>query len=137
MNDFAEFRVNFADTDAMGVVHHSNYLRYFEVGRVHFLRQKGMDYTEWQKKGWHFPLVEAKVRYRRPCRFDDIVVVKVRPQQKGIRFVFFYEIRNTKSGDLLTTGETHHVCVDHKINRIDPPQEIIDVVNDSNPGGSQ
>ena len=66
-------RVRFAETDAMGIVHHSRYLPYLEEARVAYLRHIGHPYTEWREAGLDSAVLEAYVRYRRPLRFDDVV----------------------------------------------------------------
>src|SRR5450755_4199220 len=71
-------RVRFCETDLMGIVHHSNYLAYFEAGRVEWLRRRGVTYADWAARGIHLPVVEASVRYRAPARFDDIIAVETR-----------------------------------------------------------
>ena len=68
-------RVRFAETDAMGVVHHSRYLPYLEEARVAYLRDIGHPYTEWREAGLDSAVLEAYVRYRQPLRFDDVVDV--------------------------------------------------------------
>ena len=70
-----DIRVRFAETDAMGIVHHSRYLPYLEEARVAFLRHIGHPYTEWREAGIESAVLEAYVQYRRPLRFDDIVTV--------------------------------------------------------------
>ena len=109
--ELIEIRVAFADTDAMGIVHHANYLKYFEVARVGWLRNKGLDYRKWQDKGQHLPLVESHCRYKRPARFEDLLTIKVKGRRDGLRVIFEYEVLNKENGILLTTGKTEHVCV--------------------------
>jgi acyl-CoA thioester hydrolase len=70
-----EIRVRFAETDAMGIVHHSRYLPYLEEARVAFLRHVGHPYTEWRESGIESAVLEAYLRYRRPLCFDDVVAV--------------------------------------------------------------
>ncbi len=71
-------RVRFAETDAMGIVHHSRYLPYLEEARVAYLRDIGHPYSEWREQGLDAAVLEAYVRYRRPLRFDDEVEVHLR-----------------------------------------------------------
>src|SRR4051812_28900220 len=67
------FAVRFCETDLMGIVHHANYLQYFELGRVAWLKSRGISYDVWLAEGAHLPVVEATIRYHRAARFDDIV----------------------------------------------------------------
>ena len=74
--DFAHrIRVRFVETDAMGIVHHSNYLAYFEETRVEYLRAIGHPFTEWRDAGLESPVLESFVQYRQPLEFDDVIDV--------------------------------------------------------------
>jgi acyl-CoA thioester hydrolase len=116
-------RVAFFDTDAMGIVHHANYLKFFEIARVEWFRDRGIDYKVFQERGFHLPLVESYCRYKKPARFDDILKVNVKPIIKGVRITLDYEIHNQK-GELITTGSTQHVCVDSELKVVNLPTEI-------------
>ncbi len=70
-----DIRVRFVETDAMGIVHHSNYLAYFEEARVAFLAHVGHPFTEWRDAGLESPVLESFVTYRQPLRFDDVITV--------------------------------------------------------------
>ncbi len=72
-----QIRVRFVETDAMGIVHHSNYLAYFEESRVAYLRHVGHPFTEWRDEGLESPVLETYMRYRVPLRFDDLVDVRL------------------------------------------------------------
>ncbi len=122
-----ELRVRFCETDLMGIVHHGNYLAYFEAGRVEWLRRRGVTYAEWASNGRHLPVVEAGLRYRAPARFDDVLEVETRLIE--LRSVSLrYEYRITREGLLLAEGSTRLACVDanHKLERFTP--EMIDVL---------
>ena len=71
-------RVRFVETDAMGIVHHSNYLAYFEEARVAYLRHVGHPFTEWRDEGLESPVLESYLRYRVPLRFDDLADVRLK-----------------------------------------------------------
>ncbi len=120
----AEIRVPFADTDLMGVVHHSNYLRYFEVARISWLKDNGIKYSEWADKGMHLPVVEISCRYRKPIRFDDLIIISVKPSITGARAVFNYEVKNKNTGELHATGFTHHVAIDQTFKIIKMPKDF-------------
>ncbi|NQY56536.1 MAG: acyl-CoA thioesterase [Ilumatobacteraceae bacterium] len=72
-----DIRVRFVETDAMGIVHHSNYLAYFEESRVAYLRHIGHPFTAWRDEGLESPVLESFVQYRQPLRFDDVLTVHV------------------------------------------------------------
>ena len=103
-------RVRYKDTDCMSVVYYGNYLTYFEVGRVEFLRQHGFPMSAVDRKV-HMPVVEASVRYVRPARLDDLLRVRcwIR-ERKRASFVFRYEIRHAETDEPVATGETRHAC---------------------------
>jgi acyl-CoA thioester hydrolase len=110
----AEIRVRYAETDQMGVVYHSNYFIWFEIGRVELCRQLGFEYKQMETEDDSFIVVaKASCRYKRPARFDDVLTIRTRvadSQRRMIRFT--YEIFNQSSGELLATGETLHVICD-------------------------
>jgi acyl-CoA thioester hydrolase len=103
-------RVRYAETDTMGVVYYGNYLTYFEVGRVEFLRQCGLPMSDVDRKV-HLPVVEAVVRYVRPARLDDLLRVRCWvAERKRASFLFRYEITHAERGEVVATGETRHAC---------------------------
>ena len=95
----------------MKVVYYSNYLTYFEVGRVEFLRQAGLAMSDVDQKV-HMPVVEALVRYVKPAHLDDLLDVRCWvSERKRASFRFGYEIRN-EAGATVATGYTLHACWD-------------------------
>jgi acyl-CoA thioester hydrolase len=107
----AKIRVRYQETDCMKVVYYGNYLTYFEVGRVEFLRQQGLPMSEVDAKV-HLPVVEATVRYVRPARLDDLLEVRCWvSERKRASFRFAYEIVN-EAGEPIATGSTLHACWD-------------------------
>ena len=68
-------KINFYDTDAMAVVHHANYIRWFEIGRVEFLRVAGITLTEMMDDGYVFPITEVSVIFMNSARFDDDLLI--------------------------------------------------------------
>ena len=117
VNDFYEtnLRVRYAETDQMGVVYHANYFAWFEVGRVEWCRFQGFEYKRMEREDNSFIVVaEARCRYKRPARFDDLLIVRTRVADSKRRMVKFeYEIVDQASGDLIATGETVHVICDN------------------------
>lgn len=104
-------RVRFAETDAMGIVHHAAYLPYLEEARVEYLRAVGHPYQQLQAEGLDIAVLEAMVRYLRPLRFDDEVIVHtlVAP---ATRTTFEVGYLLTVGGVASATGVTVHGCVD-------------------------
>jgi acyl-CoA thioester hydrolase len=117
MKDYAEatIRVRYAETDQMGVVYYGNYFTWFEVGRVELCRELGFEYKRMETEDDSFIVVaEAQCRYKRPARFDDVLLIRTRVTESQRRTVrFSYEILNQASGELIATGETLHVICDH------------------------
>ncbi|HXH82251.1 MAG TPA: thioesterase family protein [Candidatus Tectomicrobia bacterium] len=104
-------RVRYKDTDCMKVVYYGNYLTYFEVGRVEFLRQQGLPISEVDRRV-HMPVVEATVRYVKPARLDDLLDVRCWiSERRRASFRFAYEIRD-EAGAVVATGSTLHACLD-------------------------
>jgi acyl-CoA thioester hydrolase len=104
-------RVRYAETDAMGVAHHANFLIWFEAARVEFMRALGRDYRTVEADGYSMPVVEAQCRYRRPLRFDDAFVPQVKVSG-GTKFRAVFTYRILADGVLVAEGKTVHACVD-------------------------
>jgi acyl-CoA thioester hydrolase len=109
-----KLRVRYAETDKMGVVYYGNYYIYFEVGRVEYMRERGVNYREMELQDDSFIVVaESKCRYRRPARYDDPLRIRTRVLEAKRRTIHFgYEIVHDETGELLATGETIHVVCD-------------------------
>lgn len=102
-------RVRFVETDAMAIVHHSNYLAYFEETRVAFLAHIGHPFTQWRASGLESPVLESFVKYRQPCRFDEVLTVYV-SLAAATRATFQMSYLITVDGEARTTGVTVHGC---------------------------
>jgi acyl-CoA thioester hydrolase len=110
-------RVRYKDTDCMKVVYYGNYLTYFEVGRVEFLRQNGLAMSDVDQKV-HLPVVEATVRYVKPAHLDELLDVRCWiSERKRASFRFAYEIVDEK-GERIATGATLHACWDPATSRM-------------------
>lgn len=103
--------VRYAETDAMGIVHHANYLVWFELARTHLCRQTGQTYAEIERGGHRLTVTGVDVRYRRPTRYGEAVTVSASIERLGSRGLSFaYQVRD---GDhILATGTTQHVWID-------------------------
>ncbi len=123
-------RVRFGETDLMGIVHHGTYISYFEVGRVEYMRRRGLDYHSWTELGIHLPVVEAYVRYRRTARFDELLCIETSlTELTRVKVRFDYRLLREPEGDaapvaggpdqqLVAEGHTLLACVDqHHIPR--------------------
>ena len=106
-----ELRVRYAETDAMGFVHHSNYLVYFEMGRTELLRASGGSYRQMEERGRFLVVTKVDVQYRASARYDDLLVLTTRLARVSFaKLEHAYEIRRDRQ--LLTTASTTLACVD-------------------------
>ena len=112
-------RVNFYDTDLMGVVHHANYIRYFEEARVEYLRAAGWDLTELMDEGIVFPIVEVEAKYKESARYDEIILIHTCMRNVDrVKLEIEYEAVSEKTGHILATGRTVNTFTDTKTGRI-------------------
>ncbi|MCR5834161.1 MAG: acyl-CoA thioesterase [Selenomonadaceae bacterium] len=114
------YRVKFFDTDTMGVVHHSNYIRWFETGRVEFLRKLGITLNEMMDDGILFPIVDVSAKFHAPAKFDDdLEITTIAEALTKVKMSFRYEIRRRGEDKILVEGKTTNVfTVDGKICRL-------------------
>lgn len=104
-------RVRYAETDAMGIVHHTAYIVWFEAGRSDWMRQQGYSYAQFEKAGYLLPLSEVGVRFLLPARYDELVVVRTWVSDlKSRKLTFNYEV--VRDGTVLVTGFTTHIVTD-------------------------
>ncbi len=114
-----EHHVDFFDTDAMEVVHHSNYIRWFEIGRVEFLRMAGITLNELMDDGYVFPITEVSAQFLSPGKFDDILVIETTPTAlTKVKMAFDYRIMNKSEGTVLVMGHTQNVFTSRETGKI-------------------
>ena len=112
-------RVNFYDTDAMAVVHHANYIRWFEIGRVEFLRAAGITLGELMGDGFVFPITDVKAKYVASARFDDDLIIETTPTAlTKVKMAFAYRVLRESDGTLLVEGHTQNVFTSQETGRI-------------------
>jgi acyl-CoA thioester hydrolase len=105
-----QIRVRYAETDAMGIVHHAVYPVWMELGRSDLLRDLGQTYSQWEAQGVQLGVGEIRVKYRVPARYDELVAVRTWVKEAGRRRVTFgYEI--ARDGVRLAEGETLHMVM--------------------------
>lgn len=126
-------RVRYAETDQMGVVYHSNYFVWFEVGRVELLRHLGFTYREMEKQDdCVIAVVDARCRYKSPARYDDELVV--RTHLKNIResmIHFGYQVLRPADNTVLAEGETTHIVVNSEMQIRPLPQKYLRVFREA------
>lgn len=108
-----DIRVRYAETDAMGVLHHAQYAVYFELARTELLREQGGSYRDMERGGYFLVVAEMSFKFRRPAHYDDLLSVTVRPVTVSpVKLIHEYEVR--RGDELLTEGRTILACVDSR-----------------------
>ncbi len=112
-SDEIEFRVRYAETDGMGVVHHSRYAVYFEMGRTELMRSQGACYRDLEASGVFFVITKMAVRFKAPARYDDLLVLTTTCERiTGVRVDHSYRLCRKGDGVLIAEGQTTLGSVD-------------------------
>ncbi len=117
-------RVHFYETDAQGVVHHSNYFRYFEEARDIFLRERGLPYSKLREKGYEVVLLEASCTFKKPLVFDELFSIHITLKDLN-RFKFSFDYKVFVEGELRATAHTKH-CVVKDGRIVSIPKELME-----------
>jgi acyl-CoA thioester hydrolase len=113
-----QIRVRYAETDRMGLLHHANYLVYFEQGRTELLRSRGIAYKDLEDQGYLLVLTKIEVRYKAPARYDDLLTLRTTVARvTPVRIEHRYEVM--RDGTLLAEGNSTLACVD-RAGRLQP-----------------
>lgn len=104
------FTARYAETDQMGIIHHSNYPIWFEAGRTDFLKKLGMSYRELEEKcGLLLPLAEMSCSFKKPAKYEDEIMVRTKIKKMScVRIEFEYEVIECSHNELLAVGSTVH-----------------------------
>lgn len=122
-------RVNYSETDQMGVAYHARYLVWLDVARTEHLRRAGASYRELERAGLRLAVCEASVRYRQPARFDDLVRVRCWVREVGSRRVQFgYAVEHGEDGRLLATAAVALLALDTAMALTRLPAEVEQVL---------
>ena len=122
-------RVNYSETDQMGVVYHANYLIWFDRARTELMRETGLSYKELEQQGVYLAVSEVSVRYRAAARYDDVVQVRCWVRELVSRRVTFgYAVERAATGELLATGETALVSLTHHHTLTRIPAHVLDLL---------
>lgn len=109
-----QHHAKYYETDQMGIIHHSNYIRWFEEARIDFMNQIGLTYKTMEKEGIISPVLEINCKYLKMMYFDDIATIKLKiSSYTGVRFTFEYEIYN-QDKQLCTIGSSSHCFMNRK-----------------------
>ncbi|MDL2207064.1 acyl-CoA thioesterase, partial [Eubacteriales bacterium OttesenSCG-928-N13] len=111
-----ERSAHYYETDQMGIIHHSNYIRWFEEARIDLMDQCGVSYAMLEQRGILIPVLSVNVNYIKPARFADPIRIEMKLSNfegtHGIRFTVSYQVTHRESGQLLVTGESCHCFTD-------------------------
>lgn len=106
-----EIQLSYADTDMMGVIYHANYLKWFELGRTHFIEDLGYRYLDIEKAGYYAPVYKADITYKKAVRYGDKAFVRTWVEEnQGLRTTYGYTIVNG-DGEVCAEGTTTHILV--------------------------
>jgi acyl-CoA thioester hydrolase len=118
-------RVNYSETDQMGVVYHARYLVWLDVARCEHLRVTGLTYRELEERGLRLAVSEVRVRYRRPARYDDLIRVRCWVRELVSRRVTFgYAVERADDGELLATATTSLITLDASMTLCRMPADV-------------
>ncbi len=126
----ASFHVRYAETDAMGVVHHAGYLVYFEEARSHYMRELGSDYATIERDGFRLPVSEVGLRYVGSLRYGDRVQIRTWVEENKSRKIrFAYEVCKEGDDSILVTGFTQHIWTDQNGKVTRAPRQWVDMMS--------
>lgn len=112
-------RVQYFDTDKMMVLHHANYIRYFETARTEYFREEGFPYSVMEKEDFQIPVLGVEVKFNDPAVYDEVVSVSCRLVKLGpASLEVDYEVRNAETGALHATGHSRHGFTNHDLRPI-------------------
>lgn len=130
-----ERTAHYYETDRMGIIHHSNYIRWFEETRIHYLEQAGYPYSKMEKDGVMIPVLSAECTYKNAVRFDETVLIYLKITQfNGFKMTIEYTVKGKENGDIKAIGKTRHCFVDSEFKPIrvkDKYPEVYNVFNDN------
>jgi acyl-CoA thioester hydrolase len=111
-----QLQVRYAETDQMGIAHHSNYSIWFEAARTDFSQKLNLPMSKIEAKGVLLPLIELKCTFKNPIRYEDTIVIKTKLQKaSGVKTEFIYEIYRLNENDLLASGSTAHAWTNKEL----------------------
>lgn len=109
MDIIFERKINYYETDKMGVVHHSNYIRFLEEARCYFLEKIGLPYNELENKGIMIPVINVNCSYKYHVTFNDVLLIKVLIKNfTGVKMIISYDVIDKKTGNTIIIAETKH-----------------------------
>lgn len=114
-----ERKINYYETDRMGVVHHSNYIRYLEEARCYWLEKVEMPFSLLEENGITIPVLGVNCTYKYHVTFDDTILINVFVKEySGVRMTIGYDVKDKKTGKTVLLGETKHCFIDKNLKPI-------------------
>jgi acyl-CoA thioester hydrolase len=124
----ASVSVRYAETDMMGVVYHGSYLPWLEIGRTQLLKDFGIPYRILEAEGFFLPVVEVSLRYLRPAKYDDeVVITTVLKEKPSLRIRMEYELH--RGEELIATATSLHVFIDRSGKPVRPPAAFVQMMD--------
>ena len=125
-----ERKINYYETDRMGVVHHSNYIRYLEEARTEWLEVLNMPFDLLEKNEITIPVLGVNCTYKYHVTFGDTILIKTYAKEyTGVRMTIGYEVTDKKNGNIVLTGETKHCFTDRTLRPINMKKKNIEIYN--------
>lgn len=119
MEPVFERRINYYETDGMGIVHHSNYIRFLEEARCYWLDKYNMPYSDFENQGISIPVLTVNCEYKHHVTFDDTILIKVfLKEYNGVRMTIGYDVRNKENGNTVILAETKHCFTDENLRAV-------------------
>lgn len=124
----ASVSVRYAETDMMGVVYHGSYLPWLEIGRTQLLKDHGVPYRTLESDGFFLPVVEVNMRYLRPAKYDDeVVITTILKEKPSLRIRMEYELH--RGIELIATATSVHVFIDRSGKPVRPPAAFVSIMD--------
>ena len=131
--NISKIRVIYADTDAMGIVYHTNYIKWFEIGRTELLRDMGIYYAVFESRGFNLPLTKAYCHYFLPARYDQVLLIETEIEYiKRASVKFNCSIWDEQQEKKLVEGYTVHACTNSEGKIVRIPEDVVDLIRRSN-----
>lgn len=128
--DEISIRVIYADTDAMGIVYHASYIKWFEMGRTELMRSMGISWSDIEPLRCYFPVTKLSCHYLLPARYDDLLILKTEIDEvKRASISFTYRLYDNERERVLVRGSTLHACTDEQGSIIRIPVAITSMIN--------
>ena len=134
VNEFIfERKINYYETDRMGIVHHSNYIRFLEEARCALLEKIGIPFSYLEENGLTIPVLGVNVEYKYHVTFDDIIEIHVFTKEfNGVRLTMGYNVKDKKNGNIVLKGETKHCFTDRNLRPINLKKYNLEIYNKFN-----